>query len=294
MGIAASVEADATIDLETAKKEAGDKWTAAEDEAFAKFADTGRVSVRDARCIAPTLFYGEAMTLDAAKLHAECRSVEWNDELTALFEANATESKNANGEDVKTVPTNTWKSVVPTLFETESERAIRLQNEFLAILAARAEGNVVVNYQMYNEEFPISANTLTAARIDEDYGLTDVMPGCRIRLSTIDSKARTLYENAHDGRQAPWVREDPEGTFKDLLAGETYYCIVFEDAAQYKKDMEALQQRLAATGAPKEESRSREQEGCSCLFGNPCMDQYICRDWDNRYAVAKKNGWKGF
>jgi hypothetical protein len=118
------------------------------------------------------------------------------------------------------------------------------------------------------------------------------MPGCRIRLSTIDSKSRTLYENAYDGRQAPWVREDPVGTFKDLLAGETYYCIVFEDAAQYAKDMAALQKRLE--GMPQEASKSRTEEGCSCLFGNPCMDQYICRDWNNRYAVSKKNGWKGF
>lgn len=34
-------------------------------------------------------------------------------------------------------------------------------------------------------------------------------------------------------------------------------------------------------------------EGCSCLFGNPCIDQYVCKDWSNRFEVSKKNGFKG-
>jgi hypothetical protein len=33
-------------------------------------------------------------------------------------------------------------------------------------------------------------------------------------------------------------------------------------------------------------------ETCSCLYGNPCVDQYICLDWGNRFEVATKNGWK--
>ena len=36
------------------------------------------------------------------------------------------------------------------------------------------------------------------------------------------------------------------------------------------------------------------KEGCSCLYGNPCQDQYVCQNWANRFEVAKKNGWKGF
>ena len=33
-------------------------------------------------------------------------------------------------------------------------------------------------------------------------------------------------------------------------------------------------------------------ETCSCIYGNPCVDQYICSDWKNRFEVATKNGWK--
>ncbi len=35
------------------------------------------------------------------------------------------------------------------------------------------------------------------------------------------------------------------------------------------------------------------KEGCSCVWGNPCVDQYVCLDWNNRYEVAKKNGMRG-
>ena len=291
MGAAASLSTDVTINVDNAKEIAGDKWTP-EIEALiaAKVAETGPISLIDARCIAPQLFYGDTLSLEVAKSHALSKGAEWNDSLDALFEENATAPSDGAA---KLISTENWKALVPTMFETNAERAQRLQKEYLAILAARSEGEVVINYQMYNEKFPVSGNSLTAARIDEDYGLTDVMPGCRIRLSAIESKARTLYSNAHDGREAPWVREEPVGTFRELLAGETYYCIVFEDAAQYAKDMEALQQRLEADGVPKEDSKGRA-EGCSCLFGNPCVDQYICKNWDNRFAVAKQNGWKGF
>lgn len=177
-------------------------------------------------------------------------------------------------------------------FETKEEKEIRLNKEYNEILLKRSNGNVIINYQMYNELFPIVNNTLTSERINEDYGLYDVMPGCQIKLSQIDSKARTLYSNNHNGIEAPWIKEDPIGTFIELLADETYYCIVIENPEQYARDMEQLTNRLLLEGNNiLEEKRA---EGCSCLYGNPCVDQYICKDWDNRFAVSKKNGWKGF
>ena len=41
------------------------------------------------------------------------------------------------------------------------------------------------------------------------------MPGCKIKLSTIDSHRRTLYEQDNNDRPAPWVREEPEGVFQE-------------------------------------------------------------------------------
>lgn len=40
------------------------------------------------------------------------------------------------------------------------------------------------------------------------------------------------------------------------------------------------------------ETISQRKEGCSCLYGNPCVDEYVCLDWDNRLAVAAANGKK--
>ena len=140
---------------------------------------------------------------------------------------------------------------------------------------------------MYNESFPVSKNSITAARIDDDYGLTDIMPGCKIRLSALSSERRTMYLNG-SSREAPWIKEEPEGTFQELLAGETYYCIVIEDAAQYKKDMADMVKKNA--GVAKDTEQKPRQEGCSCLYGNPCQDQYVCLDWDHRWEVALKNG----
>ena len=36
-----------------------------------------------------------------------------------------------------------------------------------------------------------------------------------------------------------------------------------------------------------------DSSSCSCVYGNPCMSSYSCRDWKNRFEVAKRNGWKG-
>lgn len=40
-------------------------------------------------------------------------------------------------------------------------------------------------------------------------------------------------------------------------------------------------------------THSSRAESCSCIEGNPCMDRYGCKNWENRYEIAKKNGWKG-
>ena len=114
------------------------------------------------------------------------------------------------------------------------------------------------------------------------------MPGCKIKLSTIDSHRRTLYEQDNNDRPAPWVKEEPEGVFQELLAGETYYCIVIEDPEQYKRDMEELQSKLNLMDTDTE--AKPRQEGCSCLYGNPCQDPYVCLDWDKRWKVSIENG----
>jgi hypothetical protein len=85
--------------------------------------------------------------------------------------------------------------------------------------------------------------------------------------------------------------------FQGLEKDVEYYVIVVEDDAQAKQDQERMASVWAsmAADAPVETSGggARDKEGCSCLWGNPCADKYICEDWDNRFAVSTTNGWAG-
>lgn len=286
MGAAASaIDGNTSMSLDKCKELAGDLWSEELEAKFnAKWEEKENITLNDIKGIMPSRFIEANEQIDEEKVKAVTLEAgqEWNEQLQGVFDLH----KAAEGA---TIEFSAWKGLVPMIFETAEEKKVRMAAEFKAMLEKRAEGNIIVNYQMYNEEFPISKNSITAARIDEDYGLTDVMPGCRIRLSTLDSKRRTLYQNEYpDAGEAPWVKEEPEGTFRELLAGATYYCIVIEDAAQYKKDMAEMQKRLE--GVSKDTEQKERQEGCSCLYGNPCQDPYVCLDWDNRWAVALANG----
>ena len=329
MGSAASIDSSFEIELKQAKELVGESnatiWNESLENRFnmtITTKGTKGVTLKELKFLAPTLFTEDMMTIEElSDLILIGNNCIWNEECNIIFESIAkdmeiipnqelkkTEEIATGTDTVTTTPIATatatemkTKRVVnlcefavlaPTLFETITDRKLRLEIEFQALLARRADGMVTINYQMYNELFPIVGNTLTSSRIDEDYGLTDVMPKCRLRLSQMNSGNRTLYANAHPERvEAPWIREDPIGTFKDLLCDEIYYCIVIEDSIQYNKDMLAL--KAKSKDVIVEDSGIRE-EGCSCIYGNPCVDQYICKNWDTRNAVAKENGWKGF
>lgn len=149
-------------------------------------------------------------------------------------------------------------------------------------LAALASGEVTVKYSMYAEKFQIENHKLTAAAIDELYCLSDVMPGCFIHLAE--------REYGYNEEQV-FMKEDPVGTFLGLMAGETYWCYVQQDAEQEKKDVERMRKQWA--GVVVEGGigdRGKEAESCSCGDGAPCTNPEVCKDWDNRFANAIKAG----
>lgn len=303
MGGAASIGSSEVVSKDKVKEIAGENWNEALETRYDLASDRKNgenLLIAEMKWLAPQLFVDVQITEDEAKqLLTNCACKEWNDELTALFKANATTQPVLGGDGVPTDTTEekilltAWAALVPTLFETEEDKKVRMEQEYQAMLARRAEGTITLNYFMDDISIPITKNSCTAEAINEEFGLYDVMPGCRILLSTIDSKARTSYENAHIGQTAPFVREDPVGTFQELLCDEKYFIIVKEDAKQYEKDMADQREKNKAAGKVDEGSGARA-EGCSCLYGNPCVDQYICKNWDNRMEVAKQNGWKGF
>jgi len=149
-------------------------------------------------------------------------------------------------------------------------------------LGKLANGEVTIKYNMYAEKFQIADHTLTAQTIDELYCLSDVMPGCFIHLAE---------KEFGYGEEQQYVKEDPCGTFRGLMAGTTYWCYVQQDPEQELRDQEAIRRRWAGevVGGGLGD-RGTETEGCSCGYGAPCTDPMICKDFENRFANALKAG----
>jgi hypothetical protein len=158
-------------------------------------------------------------------------------------------------------------------------------------------GGVQLMYEQYDEFFPIKNGSISQTEIDDVYCLSFVMPNCVLRLSEASPVERTQLEN--NGMPMVYVREDPNGVYQGLRTDKKYYVYAFQDSVQLQLDQEATRARIAdnltSSGVSKDSGvHSEYYESCSCLFGNPCVSEYICKDWNNRYAIATKNGWKGF
>lgn len=159
-------------------------------------------------------------------------------------------------------------------------------------------GTVKLMYEQYDELFPIVNGSTTQENIDEVYCLTFVMPNCKILLSKYSPKEKREKEDLPFSEL--FIAENPPGTYQGLEADKVYYVYVEQDAERLKRDQEEMR-RIAQTmeGAakandPLKKDDGRVLESCSCIYGNPCVDEYGCKDWSNRFAIATKNGWKGF
>ena len=146
--------------------------------------------------------------------------------------------------------------------------------------------------------------------MDDGYCINFNAPGSTLEL--IEVKPSVRKELQIKNINTPFVEKDKSGSrwlnmrttndVSDPGGGETemktemktYYVVVFQYATQRESDQRKV------TGNKGNERSAQQQEhshllaeGCSCLFGNPCLDEYNCDDWTNRYDVAKENGWSG-
>lgn len=161
-------------------------------------------------------------------------------------------------------------------------------------------GKVTLIYEQYNEQFDILNGSTTHENIDEVYCLTFVMPNCLIHLSKLNPQEKRKLEA--EGNLDFFIEENPRGTYHGLEVDMTYYVYVEQEAEQLARDQARMKQIASSMeGAKKKDPNGdlvkddgRVLESCSCIYGNPCVDEYGCKDWDNRFAVATKNGWKGF
>mmetsp|Transcript_11602 Transcript_11602/g.17432 ORF Transcript_11602/g.17432 Transcript_11602/m.17432 type:complete len:321 (-) Transcript_11602:209-1171(-) len=173
-------------------------------------------------------------------------------------------------------------------------------------------GKVKLIYEQYDEEFPIQAGSTTQENIDEVYCLSFVMPNCRIHLSNHPPAVKRQMESdwmdaiakgddtsnaiAMSLLNSMYLEEIPLGVYQGLEDNKTYYVYVEQEADQLARDQQATRLRLQVekTAPPLLKDDGRVMESCSCVYGNPCVDEYGCKDWNNRFAIATKNGWKGF
>ena len=79
----------------------------------------------------------------------------------------------------------------------------------------------------------------------------------------------------------------------DAAVPVEYFVDVDEDAVA-EAAIERKAYVAAATPASNPMIGGTRKEGCSCLYGNPCAESEHCENWQGRFEVAKKNGWKGY
>jgi len=253
----------------------------------AKAAGTGKAAAKAAPKAAPA-----GAGAAAAKVLRDTK-----DENSA--EKDQIETKEAKAEEAEGAEDTAAKEDEKKKEEEARQEAAKLEEQRKAEEAERerkkqkANGDVVLKYSMYDEKFPIKDGKITAKEIDETYCLSDVMPGCKIHLSSKPSEEKYKMESV--GEVFPYIFEEPLGTFHDLEAGETYHVFVEEDEKEFLKSQEKAKQNFAGV-----RSAATRGEGCSCLEGNPCAQECdaqgnsICKDWANRFAVAKAHGWLGY
>jgi hypothetical protein len=183
--------------------------------------------------------------------------------------------------------------------EAEARRQ-KAEAEEAARMKVLGNGQAVIRYNMYDEPFDITDGTITAEAIDELYALSFAMPGCSIHLSATSPEACHTEDK---GYQDPiMLREDPPGTMHGLRTDTQYWAYAIQDTTQLRYDQAKAKEMFKpeedehGNKLPLSDSYQGEgiPESCSCIEGNPCVDEYGCRDWHHRRDVAMKNGWKGF
>jgi hypothetical protein len=143
-------------------------------------------------------------------------------------------------------------------------------------------GEIHVKYNHYNKPFIIKGGELPLSVVDEEYSLTYAFPKCKLHMCLWGPNDFSYEEKGFAER--PLLAEGAGGVVQGLEVGTQYYIIVEEDAEEIIKyearAAEAAVINAAKRAAAEEKAKNpalnkSRGEGCSCLYGNPCMDQVI-------------------
>jgi hypothetical protein len=144
-------------------------------------------------------------------------------------------------------------------------------------------GTVTLLYELYQEKFSIKDGTITERDINDTYGLSEVMPNCRLRLSTscpaeIREQIISVTDSAQHSTAVVYVPEQPEGTYCTLQNDHSYYVYVNQDIKQLEKEQaergRVNQERLDNKNPGEHEIERDDGRGfdsCTCIYGTPCV-----------------------
>ena len=167
-------------------------------------------------------------------------------------------------------------------------------------------GKVKVRYNHYNRDFDVVGGKLNWEHVDDEYAISFVFKGNWTCHLTHEATAEKILPD--NGALRKEMRKDPDafdpdeeeekwcGFFSGLTIADSdgkqkqYVLVVKEDEV-----LDAMTTKTTYKAPTKETvPGGNKMESCSCIEGNPCADAYCCKDWRNRFEVAKKHGWKGF
>ena len=113
-------------------------------------------------------------------------------------------------------------------------------------------GKVKIVYERYDDLFELSNGTINVGSIDEEYCLSDVMPGCVLEL--INCSMQEKIQQEIKGKCVPFVCKDVDGkNWVDVYTypsdvvqyPKTYWVLVYQDVKQREADLQATKERMA-------------------------------------------------
>ena len=169
------------------------------------------------------------------------------------------------------------------------------------------KADIVVTYSHYKTAFPCRNGVVRWPSIDEEYAISFIFKGDfakRVRayppgVTTANSEKAPLLVLAKGKKGVDDFGDADAALDEDYWLGlssefEGKYTLEVDEDVAAGLGVETRDGPLVLESSGGDlPLGQRKTEGCSCLFGNPCQDKYVCKDWNNRFEVAKKNGWKG-
>lgn len=147
--------------------------------------------------------------------------------------------------------------------------------------------SVIVRYNHYKKPFPITDGVLRWVDVDEEYALSFVFKG-NFGKTLLDEAGAPLPQHGDTwsglAPEAVYVLQITEDAQAEAASGPSKAYVPPSSSGMAGRQLDA---------SDSGDGFFSDKSGCSCLYGNPCVSAYNCADWNNRFDVARRNGWKG-